>query len=63
MVFQQHKAILSANIAYFCSKGEHVGAVEGGVQSRHLVKDAACCPDVSLLPIRLTLQYLRAAWE
>lgn len=48
---------------YFGSQGEHVGAVEGRVQCGHLVEDAACGPDVSLLPVRLALQNLRAGWK
>lgn len=49
--------------AYFGSQGEHVGAVEGRAQRGHLVKDAAGRPDVSLLPVRLALQNLRAGWK
>ena len=51
---------MSAKVAYFCGQGEHVGAVEGRIQGRHLIKDAACCPHVRLFPIGLALQHLRA---
>ena len=59
-VFWHHETLLSAKVAYFCGQGEHVGAVEGRIQGRHLIKDAACCPHICLLPVRLTLQHLRA---
>ena len=58
--FLLQEPLLSPEAAYFCGQGGHVGAVERRSQSRHLIKDAACSPDISLLPIRLTLQHLGA---
>ena len=46
---------------HLCSQGKHVVAVEGWVESTHLVEDTADGPHVRLLTVRLTLHNLGTA--
>ena len=57
----QRGLMLHPHSADLLDQGQHVVGEEGRFQRSHLVEDAAQCPHVRLLTVRLILHNLRAA--